>query len=60
MALTYYAGFRIEGTTTPQYASVSAASLNEAKKLIEARYGKVKSWTYTPRRASNPPKWFKG
>lgn len=58
----YYARVRIEGTSTPQLIEVQASGPSEAKKLIEARLGKVKSWVNSPQTRSTrlgPPSWYK-
>lgn len=63
MAVNYYAEIVLEGSYTPQFPQVRATSTSEAKKLIEAQYGKVKSWRYQPTRAhgsGNPPGWWRG
>ena len=62
MAQTFYARVRIEGTSTPQMIEVQAGGSNEARKLIEARLGKVKSWLNAPQgrsKALGPPSWYK-
>ncbi|WP_424946356.1 hypothetical protein [Candidatus Spongiihabitans sp.] len=56
---TYYARFRIPGVSTPLCAQVEANNASDAKKIIEARNGKVKNWSPSPTRASKPPSWFK-
>ena len=63
MAVNYYAKIVLAGTSTPQSVQVRAASTSEAKKLIEAQFGKVKSWRYQPTIAhgsGNPPGWWNG
>ena len=59
MANTYYARATVRGTTTPQSVQVQAGSSSEAKKLIEARLGKVKHWNNSPVPAPKPPSWFR-
>ena len=56
---TYYARIKIPGVSTPILVQAEANSTSDAKKIIEARNGKVKSWTNNPTRASKPPNWFK-
>ena len=56
---TYYARFRIPGVSAPQCAQVEAVSPNDAKKIIEARNGKIQSWVSAPTSPSKPPSWFK-
>ena len=60
MANTYYARVTVQGTTTPQSVQVQAGSSTEAKKLIEARVGKVKTWNNSPTAPRKPPSWFRG
>ena len=60
---TYYASIRVEGTSSTQDVKCMANSGSEAKKVIEMRYGKVKSWIRSPIPApanKPPPRWFKG
>lgn len=62
MATTFYAKVRIEGTSTPQVIEVQAGGSNEARKLIEARLGKVKNWLIAPQgraKGQKPPSWYK-
>ena len=58
---TYYAAAVVEGTVTPQHVKVEAGSQSEAKKLVEARLGKVKRYSHMPTQShGKPPVWFKG
>lgn len=57
---TYYARVKVEGTNTPQPIRVQAGSSQEARKLIEAKFGgKVKTWVNLPMPRRIPPPWFK-
>jgi len=62
----YYFKFKIEGVATPQFAAARAHIMSEARKLIEARYGKVDGWYHWALKSekdvqkSGPPSWYKG
>ena len=60
---TYYATIKVEGTSTSQDVKCQASGGGEAKKIIEARCGKVKAWIRSPYPQPDnkpPPRWFKG
>lgn len=62
MATTFYARVRIQGTSTPQMIQVEAGGSNEARRLIEARLGKVQTWLNAPQgraKSQGPPSWYK-
>ena len=56
---TYYARAQVQGTSTPQCVQVEAGSQTEAKRLIEARIGKIKSYRNGPVAARKPPHWYR-
>ena len=64
--MIYFFKFVIEGTTTQQFDAVKAKSTNDAKKIIEARNGKVarylqsQSFTESLVKRRGPPPWYKG
>ena len=56
----YYSKVVVEGTHTPQLVEVQAGSTTEAKRVIEARYGKVRYRNGPTRESGNkPPSWFR-
>lgn len=59
MAQTYYARARVAGTNTPQCVQVEAGSTAEAKRLMEARIGKIKSFANGPVTGRKPPVWYR-
>ena len=56
---TYYARAQVEGTNTPQCVQVEAVTQTEAKRLMEARIGKIKRFLNAPQRAQKPPFWYR-
>ena len=56
---TYYAKAQVEGTHTPQCIQVEAGSQTEAKRLMEARIGKIKRFSIAPVPARKPPPWYR-
>lgn len=60
MAKTYYAKIKIAGAGSAVPVQTMANNFQQAKKMIEAQYGKVK-WVLSPSEGSGgkPPSWFK-
>ena len=56
---TYYAKVRVAGTSTAQLVNVEARGLIEARKLIEARFGRIHSYMGGPVSANKPPNWYR-
>ncbi|MYH32731.1 MAG: hypothetical protein F4013_11785 [Gammaproteobacteria bacterium] len=60
MAKTYYAKIRIDGKGTPVPVKVMANDISQAKKIIQAQYGKVSfSQSPNPGSGGKAPSWFK-
>ena len=59
---TYYARAVVKGTSTPQLVEVQAGSVNEAKKVIEARLGPIQRYANSPQHVAagrKPPTWYR-
>ena len=59
---TYYAKAVVKGTSTPQLVEVQAGTVNEAKKVIEARLGPIQRYAHGPQPVAagrKPPTWYK-
>ncbi|MDE0453696.1 MAG: hypothetical protein OXJ63_00115 [Gammaproteobacteria bacterium] len=59
MAKKHYAKIRVPGTAAAVYVATTAGNPSDAKKMIQAQYGKNVKFVLGPTAPTKPPAWFK-
>ena len=59
MAKKHYAKIRVPGTASPVCVATTAGNPSDAKKMIQAQYGKNVKFVLGPTGTTKPPAWFK-
>ena len=59
MGKKHYAKIRVPGASNPLCVSTTAVTVTDAKKIIQAQYGKKVKFVLGPTGTTKPHAWFK-